>query len=299
MRTVKTDFPYHPSQDRRGDRLTPPVAERNARRSRGVAGRIVWAHSLWIDPELERLYGGDRHAPDVNRERAVRLSDGRLDPLAMRPLDSLVSVTGPFLSRHTSTVGVDPADEAFDLVRRTHSGYLCELAIGVIRPGSPQRGVTPSGPDHRERSPFTAVVPRDHDAVSRAAGLLESSANELLSQWYEAFTHARGTTHGILLPPLRWAQGVFALSIRYEYCRRVRDEPGFTAGERQHAGLLLDEVTEALPQPGAFRDSLPGGVQGSVVNELLSCSYPLWDRVRFCLDSPFDGLRSLAEHSTA
>ncbi|MFE6738420.1 hypothetical protein [Streptomyces tubercidicus] len=294
---MKTDFPYYPSQDRRGDRLTAPVAERNARRSRGVAGRVVWAHSLWIDPELERLYGGDRHDPDVNRERAARLSEGRLDPLAMRPLDSLVSVSGPFLSRNASTVGVDPDDEAFDLVRRTHSGYLCELAIGVIRPGPSRRRLTPQGPEPHERTPFTAVIPSGQSAVSRAAGLLESSAHELVAQWYDAFDQARGTTEsavdGTVLPPLRWAQGVFALSIRYEYCRRVRDEPGFTAEECQSAVTLLDAATEALPEPGAFRDSLPGGVQGSVVNELLSLSYPLWDRVRFCLDSPFDGLRSL------
>ncbi|MER6841652.1 hypothetical protein [Streptomyces platensis] len=294
---MKTDFPYYPSQDRRGDELTAPVAERNARRSRGVAGRIVWAHSLWIDPKLERLYGGDRHDPDVNRERAARLSGGRLDPLSMRPLDSLVSVSGPFLSRNASTVGVDPADEAFDLVRRTHSGYLCELAVGAVQPGSSSSRVTSQGPVLHERAPFTAVVPGDRSAVSRAAGLLESSAHELLAQWYDAFDQARGATDSVMdgaaLPPLRWAQGIFALSVRHEYCRRVRDEPGFTAEERRSAGTLLDAATGALPEPGAFRDSLPGGVQGSVVNELLSLSYPLWDRVRFCLDSPFDGLRSI------
>ncbi|MFJ6742981.1 hypothetical protein ACIQOU_29320 [Streptomyces sp. NPDC091279] len=264
--------------------LTAAVAERNARRSRGVAGRITWAHSLWIDPELERLYGGDRHAPSVNRERAARFGAPHLARPAARPLASLVSVSRSFLARETDVLGADPHDEAFELVRRTHSGYLCELAIGVIR----------SGPEAGDRVPFTAVAPTSHgEPVSRAAALLASAARELLAQWYDAHRQARGEPAITALPPLHWAQRVFASSVRHEFCRRVREEPGFTGVQRQEAAAVMEEAADLLPRPEALREALPGGVQGSVVNELLSLSYPLWDRVRFCLDSPFDGLRSL------
>ncbi|MBH1937472.1 hypothetical protein I5Q34_24915 [Streptomyces sp. AV19] len=283
---MATAFPYFPSQDFRGDRLTRPVAERNARRSRGVAGRVTWAHSLWIDPELERLYGGDRHDPDVNRDRALRLGAARLGPSAPRPLPSLVSTSRTFLSRVTAVAGGDPEDEAFDLIRRTHSGYLCELAIGVIR-SAPETKEVPES-----RTPFTAAVPRG-EPVSRAAGLLASTARELLAQWYDAHRRAHGDADASALPPPDWAHGVFAASVRHEFCRRVCEEPGFTDGQRQEAAVLMAEAADALPPPSVLRENLPGGVQGSVVNELLSLSYPLWDRVRFCLDSPFDGLRSL------
>lgn len=281
---MSTVFPYYPSQDPRGDLLTASVAERNARRSRGVAGRITWAYSLWIDPELERRYGGDRHAPSVNRERAVRLGGPHLAGPDARPLASLVSASGPFLARETNVVGTDPDDEAFDLVRRTHSGYLCELAIGVIC----------SGPETGGRVPFTAVIPPGHgESVPRAAALLASAARELLAQWYDAHRQAHGEPAVMALPPLDWAQRVFASSVCHEFCRRVREEPGFTGAQRQEAAVAMEKAADLLPRPEALRKALPGGVQGSVVNELLSLSYPLWDRVRFCLDSPFDGLRSL------
>jgi hypothetical protein len=282
--SVSTAFPYYPSRDPRGDLLTAPVAERNARRSRGVAGRITWAHCLWIDPELERRYGGDRHAPGVNRDRAVRLGAPHLARSASRPLAPLVSTSGSFFARVTDVVGADPDDEAFELVRRTHSGYLCELAIGVIY----------SGPDMGDRVPFTAAIPPgDGEPVSRAAELLATAARELLAQWYDAHRQARGESAVTTLPALDWAQRIFASSVRHEFCRRTREEPGFTSVERQEAAMVMAEAASSLPSPEALREELPGGVQGTVVNELLSLSYPLWDRVRFCLDSPFDGLRSL------
>ncbi|KNB53127.1 hypothetical protein [Streptomyces caatingaensis] len=283
---MATAFPYFPSQDVRGDRLTGPVAERNARRSRGVAGRVTWAHSLWIDPELERLYGGDRHDPGVNRDRALRLGAVSPLPSAPVPLPSLVSTSRTFLSRVTVAVGTDPEDEAFDLIRRTHSGFLCELAIGVVRPAAGTAGGA------EVRTPFTAAVPRG-GPVARAAGLLASTARELLAQWYDAHRRARGDAYASALPAADWARRVFADSVRHEFCRRVCEEPGFPEGRRREAAVLMAEAAGALPPPPVLRESLPGGVQGSVVSELLSLSYPLWDRVRFCLDSPFDGLRSL------
>ncbi|MFI6582843.1 hypothetical protein [Embleya sp. NPDC050493] len=96
-------------------------------------------------------------------------------------------------------------------------------------------------------------------------------------------------------PPLPWACTVFGASVRHEFCCRIRDEPGFTAEQRAHAAALAARAAAALPEPAALRASLPGGVQGSVINELLCLSYPLWDRVRFCLDSPFDGLGAVLE----
>ena len=284
---MNTVFPYFSSQDPRGDLLTAPVAERNARRSRGVAGRITWAHSLWIDPELERRYGGDRHDPDVNRNRAARLGARYEQQPAARPPGTpvpLVPMSQHFLTRVTALAGADPDDEVFDLIRRTHSGYLCELAVGVIR----------CGQEDRERTPFTAHLPEaGADPVTRGAALLESAARELLAQWYDAHREARGEHSRTALLAQDRAQSVFAASVRHEFGRRVREEPGFTAAQRQAAQGVMDAAAERLPSPGTLREELPGGVQGSVVSELLCLSYPLWDRVRFCLDSPFDGLKSL------
>ncbi|GAA0396841.1 hypothetical protein [Streptomyces luteireticuli] len=284
---MQTAFPYHPSQDSRGDLLTAPVLERNARRSRGVSGRITWAHVLWIEPELERRYGGDRHDPGVNRERALRLCPLPPGAPVPRPLAPLVPAASALPARAADAVGADPEDEAFELIRRTHSGYLCELAVGIVRSGAPYH------PDQGSRTPFTAFLPEDGAPVGRAAALLASTARELLSQWYDAHHQAGESAKAYPLPPPAWAHHVFSLSVRYEFCRRVRDEPGHAPARRHEAGELLDEAAGALPPPAALRDRLPGGVQGSVVNELLSLAYPLWDRVRFCLDSPFDGLGSL------
>ncbi|GAA2921842.1 hypothetical protein GCM10020221_17540 [Streptomyces thioluteus] len=286
---MRTAFPYHPSQDSRGDRLTPPVLERNARRSRGVSGRITWAHALWIEPELERRYGGDRHDPGVNRERARRLCPPPPDAPAPRPLGPPVPAASALHSRAIDTVGADPDDEAFDLIRRTHSGYLCELAVGIVRSGAPHR----TEQDADVRTPFTAFLPEDGAPVSRAAALLTSTARELLAQWYDAHHQAGESAQVYPLPPPAWACHVFSSSVRHEFCRRVREEPGHTPARRREAASLMDAAAGALPPPASLRAALPGGVQGSVVNELLALSYPLWDRVRFCLDSPFDGLGSL------
>ncbi|CAL9634362.1 hypothetical protein [Streptomyces albus] len=284
---MKSDFPYFSSQDPRGDLLTAPVAERNARRSRGVAGRITWAHSLWIDPELEHLYGGDRHDPAVNRDRAVRLGirdETRSADRTSAPLVLLASTSQHFLTRVTALVQGDPDDEVFDLIRRTHSGYLCELAIGVIH----------CGREGHDREPFTARLPVDSASpVTRAAILLESAARELLAQWYDAHCQARGEQSRTTLLAQDRAQSIFASSVRHEFCRRVKEEPGFTDAQRRVARREMEAAAERLPSPERLRAELPGGVQGSVVNELLCYSYPLWDRVRFCLDSPFDGLKSL------
>jgi hypothetical protein len=272
-----------------GNRIEPGIQERNRRWARGLDGRTVWSHVLWIEPILDTIHGEDRHDLDANRKRArsylsaagvdVRVSD-LLPRTSPADYDRDYGAWPPLVVTGPSADAAECAqvlEGALAELEATGFDYVVELALGAVAVGVEIPAVR-----------FVGTLPQGLPAIGAAKNLLCSASRELLAQWYEAVRY--GNEHG-LGHPLRDFNAVAALfsdclSDEFDTRRTERGLPRHIDPDDDQA--RHDRLARLTPADLFVADN-----QESIVAELVSYVYPLWDRVRYTIDSPFDGYRSL------